>query len=150
MVRDPHSYGNSDEVRPSHLALELTLNFTQRRIDGRCDLTLAWLQPDAAHIDLDTRDLTIMAVTDVEDHPLTYELGGSASVYGPPSSRSSSGASREGARGLSDASRCGGLAMAHAGSNDVATPALFIYPITSDSRPHVDTLHGQPRCAHDL
>ncbi len=75
MVRDPHSYGNSHEVCPSHLALELTLDFTQRRIDGRCDLTLAWLQPDVTHIDLDTRDLTITAVTDHEGHPLSYELG---------------------------------------------------------------------------
>jgi len=74
MVRDPHSYGNSHEVYPSHLALALTLNFSQRRIDGRCDLTLAWSQPDAMHVDLDTRDLTITGVTDGEDHPLNYEL----------------------------------------------------------------------------
>ena len=75
MVRDPHSYGNAHEVRPSHLALELTLNFAEQRIDGRCDLTLAWLQPDAAHVDLDTRDLTITAVTDSEGHSLKYDLG---------------------------------------------------------------------------
>ncbi|PON15704.1 aminopeptidase [Candidatus Entotheonella serta] len=75
MVRDPHSYGNSNEVCPSHLALELTLDFTQRRIDGRCDLTLVWSQPDVTHVDLDTRDLTITAVTDGEARPLHYELG---------------------------------------------------------------------------
>ncbi|ETX01375.1 MAG: hypothetical protein ETSY2_37325 [Candidatus Entotheonella gemina] len=75
MVRDPHSYGNAHEVCPSHLALQLTLNFTQRRMDGRCDLTLTWSQPDATYIDLDTRDLTITAVTDGENRPLNYELG---------------------------------------------------------------------------
>ena len=75
MIRDPHSYGNAHEVCPSHLGLALALNFTQRRIDGRCDLTLVWSQPDATHVDLDTRDLTITAVTDGEDRPLNYELG---------------------------------------------------------------------------
>jgi aminopeptidase N len=75
MLRDPHSYGNSDDVYPSHLTLELTLDFTPRRIDGRCDLTLAWLRPDATHVDLDTRDLTITAVTDGAGQPLHYELG---------------------------------------------------------------------------
>jgi aminopeptidase N len=75
MVRDPHSYGNSDAVSPLHLALELTLDFPQQRIDGRCDLTLSWSQPDATYVDLDTRDLTITAVTDGAGHPLHYELG---------------------------------------------------------------------------
>lgn len=74
MVRDPHSFGNPHEVYPSHLALDLTLDFERRCIDGTCDLTLVWPQSNAAHLDLDTRDLTITAVTDREGDPLRYEL----------------------------------------------------------------------------
>ncbi len=74
-VRDPHSYGNMHEVCPSHLALHVTLDFERRMIDGVCDLTLIWSDPAAGHVDLDTRDVTITAVTDAHGQALRYEVG---------------------------------------------------------------------------
>ncbi len=75
MVRDPHSFGNPHEVCPSHLGLELTLDFERRRMDGVCDLTLVWPQSTVTHLDLDTRDLTITSVMDPSGNPLRYDLG---------------------------------------------------------------------------
>jgi leukotriene-A4 hydrolase len=73
-VYDPHSYGNTHEVRPQHLTLDVTIDFDRRTIDGTCDLTLAWSERATDHIDLDTRDLAITAVTDTAGHTLPYEL----------------------------------------------------------------------------
>lgn len=74
-VYDPHSYGNTYEVHPTHLALDVTIDFDQHTMVGTCDLTLAWSERATDHIDLDTRDLTIKAVTDTAGHNLLYELG---------------------------------------------------------------------------
>jgi leukotriene-A4 hydrolase len=65
-VRDPHSFGNAQEVRPTHLALDLALRFDSKTILGVAELTLAYPGGgEAAFLDLDTRDLDIKAVTDV-------------------------------------------------------------------------------------
>ena len=62
---DVHSLANVDAVRPSHLSLDLTLDFETRRIQATSELTLAYAS-DAipAHLDLDTRGLRIRRVMD--------------------------------------------------------------------------------------
>ncbi len=64
-VRDLHSQANVDEVRPTHLSLDLALDFEAKRIRGTSELTLAYAEGAApVHLDLDTRDLTIRRVSD--------------------------------------------------------------------------------------
>ncbi|MDI3263186.1 MAG: M1 family metallopeptidase [Fulvimonas sp.] len=75
---DPHSYAQPDEVRVRHLALDLRLDFPHRVLAGHATLTLDWIDPKAAALVLDTRDLAIAHVEaiDGEGHtsPLPYTL----------------------------------------------------------------------------
>jgi len=64
-AHDVHSLANFDVVRPSHLSLDLTLDFETRRIQATNELTLAYASDATpAHLDLDTRGLRIRRVTD--------------------------------------------------------------------------------------
>jgi leukotriene-A4 hydrolase len=60
---DVHSQGNPAEALSTHISLDLTLRFEAKVIAGRADLTLAYPAGPAAHLDLDTRDLKVTAVT---------------------------------------------------------------------------------------
>ena len=59
--KDHHTYGNVDEVRPTHLSLDLKLDFERSVMEGVCELTLTYANPSAsvAHLDLDINGLTI-------------------------------------------------------------------------------------------
>ena len=64
-ARDFHSLANFEEVRPTHVSLDLTLDFEARRIRATAELTLAYADGAApSHLALDTRDLRIRRVTD--------------------------------------------------------------------------------------
>ncbi len=58
-ARDPHSYANLDQVRVSHLNLDLLVDFEREQLRGFADLTLDWRQPDARTLVLDSRELSI-------------------------------------------------------------------------------------------
>jgi aminopeptidase N len=75
--RDVHTLANLDAVRPVHLSLDLTLDFEARRIRGTNELTLAYVGERApAHVDLDTRELTIRGVSEADGgRELRFELG---------------------------------------------------------------------------
>ena len=59
---DPHSFTNADAFRTIHVALDLTADFSQKRLIGHVDLTLERLDEDARELVLDTRDLTVHSV----------------------------------------------------------------------------------------
>ena len=61
-ANDPNSHAQPDQVRVTHLDLELKIDFAQRRLQGDATLTLDWANPDATALVLDTRDLTIAKV----------------------------------------------------------------------------------------
>ncbi len=75
-ARDVHSQANLDAVRPTHLSLDLRLDFDAKQIRATNELTLAYAEGAApTHLDLDTRDLTIRRVTDVRSgHELRATL----------------------------------------------------------------------------
>jgi hypothetical protein len=58
---DPHSYADDAQPRTKHLRLHLAVDFEKKRIDGRAILELA--SPAGGPMDLDTKGLTIVAVT---------------------------------------------------------------------------------------
>ncbi|GAB2572286.1 M1 family metallopeptidase [Dyella jejuensis] len=77
-ANDPYSYAQPDEVRVTHLDLQLKLDFPHRQLDGQATLTLDWKDPKAGTLVLDTRDLTIASVASVDAggtaSPLPYTL----------------------------------------------------------------------------
>ena len=83
MRRDPHSYARPAEVRVTHISLDLTVDFTGRRLVGRATLHLE-VAPEATEVVLDTRDLIIHAVVDGGGNALSWELGGEDSILGRP------------------------------------------------------------------
>ena len=73
-ANDPYSYAQPDEVRVSHLDLQLKLDFAQHQLDGQATLTLNWKDPKATTLVLDTRDLTIGSVESIDASGKTTAL----------------------------------------------------------------------------
>ncbi len=73
---DAHSLSNPDVVRPTHIVLDLTVDFEAQRLAGTADLDLAYA--DGARADvlaLDSRGLEIEKVVDpATGHPLAFAL----------------------------------------------------------------------------
>ena len=59
---EPHSYAQPDQVRMTHLDLDLKIDFPHKQFDGQATLTLDWKNPAAQTLVLDTRDLTITRI----------------------------------------------------------------------------------------
>ncbi|SFR93623.1 Aminopeptidase N [Dyella sp. OK004] len=59
---DPHSYAQPDQVRVTHLDLDLKVDFPHKQLDGQATLKLDWKNPKAQSLVLDTRDLKIAKV----------------------------------------------------------------------------------------
>ncbi|MCB9956469.1 MAG: M1 family metallopeptidase [Caulobacterales bacterium] len=60
--RDKFSYANYDEVRVTHVSLDLDVLFDEKVLDGTATLDLEYVKPDAKSLILDTNDLTIRSV----------------------------------------------------------------------------------------
>jgi len=63
---DPHSYAQPDQVRVTHLDLQLNVDFPRQQLDGKATLTLDWKNPKAQSLVLDTRDLKIASVEGID------------------------------------------------------------------------------------
>ena len=60
---DIHTYGNAGEVRPTHLSLDLTLNFDKKIIEGTCELTLEYASARTPqYLDLDINAMKVLSV----------------------------------------------------------------------------------------
>ena len=70
---DYHSYSNPDEVSITHLDLDLTADFSEKRLSGSASLSIERKTPEASKLILDTRELTINSVT-VEGNDVPFEL----------------------------------------------------------------------------
>jgi leukotriene-A4 hydrolase len=71
---DPNSYAQPDQVRVTHLDLDLKIDFPQRRLDGQATLKLDWENPKAQSLVLDTRDLKIAKIEAVGSDGKTTAL----------------------------------------------------------------------------
>ena len=63
---DPHSYAQPDQVRVTHLDLDLKVDFPHKQLDGQATLKLDWKDASAKTLVLDTRDLKIAKVEAVD------------------------------------------------------------------------------------
>lgn len=79
---DYHSYANADEVRVTHVSLALRVDFTAKKLLGTAVLTFDMLQEDATELWLDTRDLTILRVSNVQQDPLAFSLAKAENILG--------------------------------------------------------------------
>jgi aminopeptidase N len=86
--RDVHSYANLDQVRVSHVDLDLDVLFEERRLRGAATLSVERVTRDTDQLVLDTRDLTIRRVTTatvpMDPTPATYQLGDADPILGAP------------------------------------------------------------------
>ncbi len=71
---DPHSYSDPRAFRTTHVALDLTADFDQKRLRGHVDLGLERARSDAHELVLDTRDLAIQGVELRGDQPTSLEF----------------------------------------------------------------------------
>ena len=60
---DKFTYANYDEVQVTHLDLDLDVDFERKALRGTATLNFKRINPDADVLVLDTKDLTIFAVT---------------------------------------------------------------------------------------
>lgn len=70
---DSHSFANPDQVKVTHIDLDLTASFDKSVLSGTATLHFERIQPNADTLVVDTRDLNIESVTSNGDK-LTYTL----------------------------------------------------------------------------
>lgn len=80
---DIHSYARPEVARVTHVDLDLKVDFAARALSGTAALDVK-AAPEARNVVLDTRDLTIEAVTDAKGRPLPFTVGPAQGVKGAP------------------------------------------------------------------
>jgi leukotriene-A4 hydrolase len=71
--KDYHSFANPEQIKVTHLGLDLTVDFQQKILSGAAELTFERLQQEDDTLILDTRALTIYSVT-AEGKDIPYTL----------------------------------------------------------------------------
>ena len=75
MRRDPHSYADDEQPRVVRLVWRARVDFPSRTIEADARLILSDMIMLSGPLDLDTRDLTILEVSDGEGRALAFSLG---------------------------------------------------------------------------
>ena len=81
--RDIHSYARPWEARVTHVALDLTADFSAKTLAGSATLDVE-RAAGAREIVLDTKGLTVERVTGKDGAPLTFALGTADPILGQP------------------------------------------------------------------
>jgi leukotriene-A4 hydrolase len=79
--RDQHSFADPEQARVTHIALDVTADFTTKTLDGTATLTFKAVDGARALI-LDTSDLSIQGVSAPDGRVLRYALGNKNAVIG--------------------------------------------------------------------
>jgi aminopeptidase N len=81
--RDPHSFSRPDQVVVTHLELDLQVDFAARQLAGTATLRLDRRDPRACELILDSRDLTIEAVTlDGTERGARFTIADDVPIFG--------------------------------------------------------------------
>ncbi|WP_189398612.1 M1 family metallopeptidase [Arenicella chitinivorans] len=81
--KDYHSFSNPAQMKVRNVALDLTVDFDRKVLDGSAVLKIERVANDAQTLVLDTKDLTIHSV-EAAGTPLEFELGAADSFLGAP------------------------------------------------------------------
>lgn len=81
---DPHSNARPNEVVVRHIELDIDVEFEGRRISGTATFDLERRTAGATQLVLDTWQLDVASVVDVDGNPLAFEQGDSDPVLGTP------------------------------------------------------------------
>ena len=80
---DVHSFAKPLEARVYHVALDLDVDFEAQRVAGTAPLDID-VAEDAETITLDSRNLAIDKITDIEGNPLDWRAGDTDDALGTP------------------------------------------------------------------
>ena len=80
---DYHSFANPNEIRVTHLSLDLTANFESKQLVGEVTLDVERTKPENNTLVLDTRALEIERVS-VEGESVPFEMGETDPDLGTP------------------------------------------------------------------
>ncbi|MEX1187388.1 MAG: M1 family metallopeptidase [Gemmatimonadaceae bacterium] len=83
LPHDPHSYAQPDSARVTHVSLDLTPDFTAKRLRGTARLAVV-RTGNADSVILDMRDLTIKRVATAGGDSLGFSIGASKEFLGAP------------------------------------------------------------------
>ncbi|MFT5312612.1 MAG: leukotriene-A4 hydrolase [Paraglaciecola sp.] len=81
--KDYHSFANPNEVKVTHLVLDLTVDFSQKVLSGEVEVVFERVKQDAQQLILDTRDLDIHSVSN-NGQTIPFILKSSDSFLGAP------------------------------------------------------------------
>lgn len=70
---DYHSFSNPDEIKVTHIDLDLTADFTQKSLIGSATLTFERVKEGATELIVDTRDITVVDIS-IDGSSLDYSL----------------------------------------------------------------------------
>lgn len=82
-VRDVHSHAQPEIARVTHVALDLTTDFTTGSLSGTAALDITGV-PGAEEIILDVRNLDIQDIRDASGAPLQFQMGADDPTLGQP------------------------------------------------------------------
>ena len=80
---DYHSFSNPDEIKVTHIDLDLQADFNQKSLIGSATLSFDRVNPQATTLILDTRDLTITSVN-IDGSPIAFKLMAKDENLGAP------------------------------------------------------------------
>lgn len=81
--KDAHSYANFNDVRIKHLNLDLRVDFSEKTLDGKVDISIE-NYTKAKQLILDSKDLTIHKVLLEDSIETSFSLGEKSEVFGQP------------------------------------------------------------------
>ena len=94
LTRDYHSFANTEQVQVTHVSLDVMVDFDAQRLFAKATLSLDFLECDVTELWLDSRDLTILAVTcfnategvnaltEMDEEPLDFVLNEADPILG--------------------------------------------------------------------
>jgi leukotriene A-4 hydrolase/aminopeptidase len=80
---DYHSFSNPDQIKVTHIDLDLQADFNQKSLIGSATLSFDRVNPQATTLILDTRDLTITSVN-IDGSPIAFKLMAKDENLGAP------------------------------------------------------------------
>jgi aminopeptidase N len=80
--KDYHSFANTDAVTISHIDLNLSVSFANNSIHGRNIIHFLRKKPEATTISLDSRNLSIIAVSSMNSEALKWQVGKKDALLG--------------------------------------------------------------------